>query len=376
MSFKKNIISNLSQIGGFQTFRHIVVIESDDWGSIRMPSREVRDSLKLEGLNIDNCKFSTYDTLASSHDLENLFDVLTSTKDVNGKHAVMTADSVVANPNFEKILESGFKVYYWEPFTETLKRYPQSHQKSFDLWKAGIDSGVFKPQLHGREHLNIIRWMNALQNNDKITRMAFDQGHFGLSKLVTDKLKVRYMDAFGNTSEITETEEMNIIRDATSLFEQLFGYKSKSFIAPCYIWRKSLEKTLSDCGVEYLQGLVLQQIPVNDNPPKVKTKYHYLGQKNEYGQTYLIRNAFFEPYKDNSTDKCVNECLNRIKIAFRWHKPAVISSHRINFIGTIDTSFRDRNLFLFNQLLNKITKLWPDVEFMSSDQLGDFINGK
>lgn len=371
-----HLLSNINSIPGFHTSRHIVVIESDDWGSIRMPSQKIRDSLKRRGLLIDNCKFSTYDALASSQDLENLFEVLSSVKDKNENTAILTADSVVANPDFDKIKESGYQKYYWESFNETLKRYPQSHQKSFELWKEGINSKIFIPQLHGREHLNVIRWMKALQNNDEITRLAFDQRHFGLSKLITDKLNVRYMDAFGNITEMSETVETEIIREATSLFEQLFGYKSKSFIAPCYIWRKSLEKTLSYCGVEYLQGLTLQQLPVNENPPKVKTKYHYLGQRNEYGQTYLIRNAFFEPYKDNSTDKWVNECLNRIKIAFRWHKPAVISSHRINYIGTIDTRFRDRNLYMLKQLLNKIVKLWPDVEFMSSDQLGDFINGK
>lgn len=369
-----NILKNLAQIPGFHTHRHIVVIESDDWGSIRMPSLEIRERLKKEGYSIDKCKFSTYDSLASSEDLSNLFEVLSSVKDINGNHAILTADSVVANPDFQKIRESGFLQYYYEPFTETLKRYSTSHQKSFELWKEGLKYGIFIPQLHGREHLNVVRWMNALQTGDEVTFHAFSQQHFGLSKLTSDKLKVRYMDGFGNASADTIAIEDKVIREATDLFEELFGFKSTSFIAPCYIWRESVEKTLSECGVKYLQGLSLQQIPVTDNPPSVKTKYHYLGQKNKYGQRYLIRNAFFEPYKDNTTDKWVNECLNRIRIAFRWHKPAIISSHRINFIGAIDPTFRDRNLKLFKSLLFEIIKCWPDVEFMSSNQLGDYIN--
>ncbi|RGV32175.1 hypothetical protein DWW18_14910 [Butyricimonas virosa] len=371
-----NLLKNLAQIPGWHTNRHIVVIESDDWGSIRMPSLEVREMLKDEGYTIDNCKFSSYDSLASSDDLSCLFDILTSVKDINGNYAILTADSVVANPDFQKIKESGYQQYYYEPFTETLKRYPVSHQNSFELWKEGLTSGIFIPQLHGREHLNVVRWMNALQAGDEVTLHAFGQRHFGLSKLASDKLKVRYMDSFGNASADTIAIEDKVIREATDLFEKLFGFKSTSFIAPCYIWRESVEKTLSECGVKYLQGLSLQQIPVADNPPSVKTKYHYLGQKNKYGQRYLIRNAFFEPYKDNTTDKWVDECLNRIRIAFRWHKPAIISSHRINFIGAIAPTFRDRNLKLFKSLLSEIIKYWPDVEFMSSNQLGDYINGK
>ena len=368
--------NNLSQLPGWRTKRHIVVIESDDWGSIRMPSYEVREALRRKGFLIDRCKFSSYDSLASEVDLANLFDGLSSVKDADGKHAVLTANAVMANPDFKRIRENGFEKYYCEPFTETLKRYPPTHHRSFEMWKKGLDEGIFIPQLHGREHLNIIRWMKALRVNDEVTRMSFDQEHFGLSALTTPKLRVRYMDAFCNIGSESSAIEATIVREAVSMFEKMFGYAPKSFIAPCYIWRDTLEQTLSSCGISYIQGLPLQQIPIWENPPKIKTRYHFLGQKNKYGQTYLVRNAFFEPYKNNVTDKWVYECLRRIHTAFRWHKPAIISSHRINFIGTIDERFRDRNLLLLKKLLNEIVRRWPDVEFMSSDKLGDLINAK
>lgn len=376
MTVIDSLRNNLSQLPGWRTRRSIVVIESDDWGSIRMPSYEVREALRRKGFLIDRCKFSSYDSLASEVDLANLFDVLSSVKDADGKHAVLTANAVMANPDFKRIRENGFEKYYCEPFTETLKRYPPTHHRSFEMWKKGLDEGIFIPQLHGREHLNIIRWMKALRVNDEVTRMSFDQEHFGLSALTTPKLRVRYMDAFCNIGSESSAIEATIVREAVSMFEKMFGYAPKSFIAPCYIWRDTLEQTLSSCGISYIQGLPLQQIPIWENPPKIKTRYHFLGQKNKYGQTYLVRNAFFEPYKNNVTDKWVYECLRRIHTAFRWHKPAIISSHRINFIGTIDERFRDRNLLLLKKLLNEIVRHWPDVEFMSSDKLGDLINAK
>lgn len=376
MTVIDSLRNNLSQLPGWRTRRSIVVIESDDWGSIRMPSYEVREALRRKGFLIDRCKFSSYDSLASEVDLANLFDVLSSVKDADGKHAVLTANAVMANPDFKRIRENGFEKYYCEPFTETLKRYPPTHHRSFEMWKKGLDEGIFIPQLHGREHLNIIRWMKALRVNDEVTRMSFDQEHFGLSALTTPKLGVRYMDAFCNIGSESSAIEATIVREAVSMFEKMFGYAPKSFIAPCYIWRDTLEQTLSSCGISYIQGLPLQQIPIWENPPKIKTRYHFLGQKNKYGQTYLVRNAFFEPYKNNVTDKWVYECLRRIHTAFRWHKPAIISSHRINFIGTIDERFRDRNLLLLKKLLNEIVRRWPDVEFMSSDKLGDLINAK
>ena len=45
MSLKQTITHNLLNILGWRTKRHIVVIESDDWGSIRMPSKKVYDKL-------------------------------------------------------------------------------------------------------------------------------------------------------------------------------------------------------------------------------------------------------------------------------------------------------------------------------------------
>ena len=100
-----------------------------------------------------------------------------------------------------------------------------------------------------------------------------------------------------------------------------------------------------------------------------------MGEKNRFGQYYIVRNAFFEPYKGGAVDY-VGECLNRINIAFQCHKPAIISSHRVNFIGTLDESHRDKNLGLLKELLKKLIQQWPDVEFLTSDQLGDLIASK
>ena len=92
-----------------------------------------------------------------------------------------------------------------------------------------------------------------------------------------------------------------------------------------------------------------------------------MGQKNKFGQYYLVRNAFFEPSLEPGKD-WVADCLKRINIAFRWSKPAIIA-HRLNFIGAIHEENRTKNLELLKRLLLEIVKLWPDVEFKSSDEL-------
>ena len=152
----------LINLPGWHTTRKIVVIDSDDWGSIALPSLEVYKSLRDSGFRMEFNPYLKYDSLASENDLDALFSILTSFKDKNGNHPVFTANTVVANPDFEKIRSSDFTEYHYELFTETLKKYPK-HSKSFDLWRQGIDQCIFYPQFHAREHLNVRYWMKSLQ---------------------------------------------------------------------------------------------------------------------------------------------------------------------------------------------------------------------
>lgn len=97
-----------------------------------------------------------------------------------------------------------------------------------------------------------------------------------------------------------------------------------------------------------------------------------MGKQNKNDQIYLVRNVLFEPSSSQSID-WVNNALYQISRAFSEKQPAIICSHRVNFIGRIFKENRDRNLKLFRLLLNNILKKWPDVEFMSSDELGKLI---
>lgn len=368
--YKQTISNYLTNIPGWRTNRKIVVIESDDWGSIRMPSKDVYEKLIKAGIRVDKCHYNKYDSLASESDLTHLFETLNKFKDKNDNHPVITANTIVANPDFEKIKASGFKGYYYEPFTDTFKRYP-NHTGSFNLWKQGIVEGMFSPQFHGREHLNVSRWLRVLQNGSKETLLAFENQLFGLSTTITSEKRKSYLAAldFDDQSELIWQKTM--LKDGLKLFEKTFGYPSKTYIATNYVWHPEIEEKLYQTGVVALQGGNLHIIPGG----KVKNRVirHKLGEKNAHGQTYLIRNASFEP-SENPNKDWVRSCLEEIEIAFMWHKPAIISSHRVNFIGYIDESNRINNLYALKKLLSTILAKWPDVEFLNSLQLYDSIS--
>lgn len=336
-----------------------------------MPSIDVYKKLQHQGYQPEKDPYLKYDSLASEDDLKNLFEVLLSVKDKNGNPAVITANCVVANPDFNKIRENNFQKYYYEKFTDTLKRYP-NHRNSFQLMQDGIKNRLFKPQFHGREHLNVDRWMKGLREGDTLLREAFDNEMISISS-IPSKMRFSYMEALDYFSETEKGTKNSIVIEGLNLFENIFGYRSKSFIANCYIWSGSIEPLLLEQGVSYIQGIINQLEPrLNFNLHSFAYKKHFMGTKNDLNQRYLVRNAFFEP-SQNKTSDWVRDCLSRISIAFKWKKPAIIGSHRLNYIGSINKDNSNLNLRLLKSLLDEIVKRWPDVEFMTSDQLGDLV---
>lgn len=360
----KNIASSIStNLGGKRIDRKIVVIESDDWGSIRIPNLKVLNQLRSNGFQVDKCQYMLNDTLESNDDLEILLHLINSQK----KKIVITANFLTANPNFELIRDSNFQNYYNESVKETLLRYP-NRDKVFELYQSGLSSGSFIPQLHGREHLNITLWMRDLKSNNQETRFAFDLELFGVSQHITKVKRPSYQAALASLESIPELANQ-VIGDASRSFFEMFGFYSKSFIAPNYVWGPRVEEVLSKYKVEYLQGGNTQSIPLVNGK---KLKRNRFGAKNSTGQKYLIRNASFEPFSNPNKD-WVDSCMSDIKLAFLFKKPAVISMHRVNFVGGLHTKNRDKNIKQFFKLVTRIQTKWPDVQFISSSQLGDML---
>lgn len=371
IKMRRLALSNWFNHAGWKTQKKYMLLESDDWGSIRNSSLEAHQALLDRGDNTDNDPFTRYDAMASSDDLELLFEVLTAFKDCKGNHPIITANCAVANPDFNKIKESGYEKYYYEPFTETLKKY-KSHEDSFSLWQSGMDAGVFYPQLHCREHLHIAKWLLDLRNGDEGLRFAFDHNMVSGRSEISKNNRFAYMDAFNYCGSQSDQFLEEAITDATVLFRAIFGYESRSFIASCYVWSDRLERILGNHGVEYLQGGNLQLQPTDKGHGCFQRKTNRVGDRNEYDQLYLIRNCHFEPSMGKGSHE-VDLCLAQINNAFRWGRPATICTHRFNYIGFIDKSNRDRNLPLLAELLSKILKRWPDVVFITSTELGDII---
>jgi hypothetical protein len=362
---KKNISLNLQSALGQKVHKKIVVFESDDWGGIRMPSKEVFDHLCVKGLPIQNDPFNRFDSNASSADVTALFEVLKGHRDCQGNHPVFTFNVTTGNPDFDQIKNHHFSNFFWEPFHQTMDR---SCPGALQIWKEGIVAGLMFPQYHGREHVHQQRWLQSLRNGDAQTHLAFDSGVFGI--VAAHDSPEYFMAAYDYAEGRDEEIQWKSIDEGLEVFEDVFGFVPKSFIPPCYIASQSLIGYLQTKGVPALQGKMIHLLPqgIIEGKRTYKRYFRRPGLDPKSGKVNLVRNCFFEPSSKPTFD-WVSNCLQRMEVAFRWGKPVIIDTHRINYIGSLVEDNRTTNLNLLNELLSKMLKKWSDIVFMNSEQL-------
>lgn len=368
---KKGIETNLKNIPGWSSNRKLVVIESDDWGSTRMPNKEVFDILLAKGIRVDENKFTSMDTLATSDDLNRLYETLSSVKDKNGNPAVLSPFVNTTNADFKKIIESDYKEYYYEPFTETLKKYYR--EDVFATWKKGINGKMFAPQYHGREHFNVPLLMKYLRDGHQELREAFSHGviHIPIAGIPTKKIGGLAPTHFYDNPQDLDHLKKAVV-EGEKVFEDIFGFTPGSFGPPNGIFNDELEAALAQTPVK---AIVVNRNRVEPDGKGGLTSTDFLykfGKTNAHGHIYYRRNVKFEPVQKKTHDN--DMVLFEVGAAFRFGKPAVISSHRINYVGSIDAPHRDHALSELGALLKKIVKKWPDAEFISSAQLGEIIS--
>lgn len=365
----KRVFKNLI---GTKNNRKLVAFFVDDYGSIRTKNKAAYEQFVKAGIEFSqaNFSFSNYDTLADRDDLLLLFEVLRSAKDKNGSFGCFTPFSIVANPDFEKIRESGFSQYHREPFNKTLQKYGSFYDTVYDLWLEGIKENIFHPVYHGTEHLNVKRFMNALKTGHKSTQLAFDNESICIP-VYRDEIPVVNPTANFDLDSLEENEHLkDDIVTGLKMFCELFGYQTKVYTPGAARYHPDLHRVLYENGIHYISANRTQLTPLGNG--KYKKKIYYNGQRTKEGQYFIVRNGVFEPHGKTGTREADN-CLKDIEAAFRWSAPAVISSHRVNFVGHFDKSWRDNSVKQLKYLLEQITKRWPDAEFVNGDDLGDIL---
>jgi hypothetical protein len=362
----KQLFKKLTNIPALKTNKKLIVLLSDDWGSVRM--RSVKDQKELVDKELcSNNRFDQFDTLETNADMEDLFNVLLKHNDHKGNHPVITAVTNVANPDFKRIQEEDFQKYHFESIAKTYQRYEDSN-KVLDLVKQGIQQNIFVPQSHGREHVQINWWLEELQNKNSFAQKAFENEFFflGAKHLNKPKRGRGIGAAFDVWDEKDVQSHQKTATSALALFEELYGYKSKVFTPPAMFYNPNLEATLVQQDIDWLDVGRFFKVPLMGGAERYQ--YNYLGRNKKSGLKVLVRNCMFESNM-SATNNGVARCMQDIEEAFKAKQPALISNHRASFVGRIDKTNREKGLKALDLLLKSILSKWPDAEFITVDGL-------
>lgn len=353
----------------WKTKRKLIVFESDDWGGIRTSDLKSYTALKSHGYEVEKSPYML-DALERDCDLSTLFETLAKHKNSSGIIPKFTANIITANPDFDKIEKDNYSAYSYESVEKTCANSIDS-KNVISLWKEGLEKDIFIPQLHGREHVRYWEWMHKLQQQDEETLKTFKMKMCGVPKAVSKHGMSFFSPLYIDDLILKENniDVKKLIIEGSELFNTIFGFKSKSTVAPNVAWTNTTESIWAKCDIKFIQGGFLQEV---HGKTGINFIPRYLGEKNLLGQIYLVRNSTFEPCKSSDQEYWKNTFME-IKRAFSLNTPAIISTHRINYIGAIKESNKTHGIKQLDLLLSAIITKYPDVEFMSSDELGETI---
>ncbi|TVL99744.1 MAG: hypothetical protein CV087_16985 [Candidatus Brocadia sp. WS118] len=369
---RKVLIDNLKNLFGWRAKQKLVVFAVDDYGNVRLGSKVARQNMDRLGLKVWN-RFDAHDTLETREDLEALYETLHSVKDKNGRAAVFTPFALPCNIDFERIAQENYSCYQYELLPTTYKKLSAIDAKAYDgawqLWKEGIEKGLLRPQFHGREHLNIKVFEEKLaKKNQELMSALENRSYASISDTGYSSIGYTAAFSFWSPDELSRFEE--ILITGLAAFKKVYGYQAKVFTPPARQFHSSLEGVLWNNGVQAI-----------DKPFTINRHLGYGKYRRELNSTRfqkntqtatIVRNVVFEPTDARGID-WVNYTLEQIEAAFRWNRPAIISSHRVNYCGHIDPRNREEGLSTLKTLLKKIVRRWPAIEFISAGELAKII---
>lgn len=367
---KQLLFNHLKNIQGWRTDRKLIVFSVDDYGNVRLSSRKALENLQKNQIPF-NSHFDRLDTLETREDLESLYEVLSSVKDKFDKPAIFTPYSLSCNIDFDTMTTNDYSEYNYELLPKTYEKLASQDTNAYagtwTLWQEGIDKNIMKPQFHGREHFNLNIFNDLLNmRNENLLKVLKQNSYVSIPE---HKAYEQGWTAAYSFNHITETEGFleNVI-DGLKAFKEVYGYDSNTFTPPAQQFPLHLENELRHLGIEYIDRP--RSLNRHLGSGKHQIEKHKLGGGTDMIE--LVRNVVFEPTTP-CTSNWVDYTFKQIEAAFFWKKPANISSHRVNFCGHIEEGNRKIGLAALKQLLDKIVNRWPEVEFISADQLGTII---
>ena len=318
--------------------RPILVIESDDWG----PGPDWHAERLAE---IRQC--------------------LARHTDAEGRPAVITLGVVLAAPDTAAMAQNRLAKYCRITLDDPrCKRLLEQMQQ-------GARDGVFALQLHGMEHY----WPRILlheASRDQELRAWLTGEEFPPYELLPSALQSRWIDGSRLPSQPLQAGEIEQgVAEEVNVWRRTFGNAPCVAVPPTFVWTTEVESAWIAAGVEVIitpgvryTGRDAAGQPVSAGLPI------YNGQIASETACYLVRDIYFEPERGHT----VMQAMQDMTLRFVLGRPALVETHRSNFIGK-KAEFSE-NLARVDELLLAASQRWPALSFLSPAALAQIYANK
>ena len=318
-----------------------VVLESDDWGLCAWAADRDAWAALAETPAFLSPAGKRYggSTLESAADVRSLAALLLEHQGGDGRSPVWQANTVMANPDYARLMAGTPDALPLIELPETPARWRR--QGLWDEVRRACDAGVWRIELHGLHHLPESAWLSALRRGDDDARRA----------LAAASPVCSAVDGSGeyDPSEPSEVRRLSLAR-AVARFRVLTGRAPASFCPPDYRWDESLEADAECHGVTTFQGKAEQA-----GRPLGRLRRALLAPRWPHvagARFYMPPRIAFEPCgpEPGRAQAAVASALRRVREAWARARPAVVSSHRLNY-AHIDPAWSEAGREALRELL-------------------------
>jgi hypothetical protein len=309
--------------------RHpVLIIESDDWGA---------------------------GPLAQADVLVRLNAMLHRIRDHSGHPAVMTLGLILEIPDGARIAASNCTEYHALPLADP----------RFDAVRAaiqsGIQTGVFAPQLHGQCHY----WPPALlaaARDTPAVREWLTTAEPASTEDLPSPLQSRWVDASSLPSHaLTPDAIQQAIATEARDYQAVFGSAPQVAVATTFVWNDAVEAAWAQAGVEAIITPGRRATCRNAaGQPGCVDATMLTGERSLAGQTYLVRDVYFEPALGHAPQRLADGLQART----RQGRACLVETHRFNFLQAPEAS-----LAALETGLREALASCPDLRFASPLEL-------
>lgn len=335
--------------------RPLVLLQSDDWGRVGVRDREGYEQLRASGIYLGENPYDYY-SLETAEDVMALRDLLKRHRDSTGRPACLVMNFLVANLDFQRTADSGFKNIYLKPLSQGL---PGAWKRPglFEAYRQGVADDVFYPALHGLTHFCRLAVERALvspgDRNDLLHTLWKAETPYiywrmpwiGYEYSNPEKPHPGFLDA--------EAQD-NLISEAAREFRKFFATAPLSACAPGYRANSDTCRAWSDCGIR-----VAQNGSGGAMPPHM----------DEWEMLNLHRTIDIEPFE---RDLPLEKYVQLAESCFERGIPAIVSVHSINFHSSLK-DFRGPALRVLDEFLSALEAKHPDLLYAHDINLYELV---